>query len=105
MLFCKKCGSIMLGSVKNGRKLSVCGKCGYTSKEVPGAVKEYLVAKSGGISVVDRQVDTLPVIDVDCPKCKYKKAFYWTQQTRAADEGETKFMKCQACKHVWRDYG
>ena len=40
----------------------------------------------------------------ECPKCRHKKAYYWTVQTRAGDEAETKFLKCEKCSHTWRDY-
>jgi len=43
--------------------------------------------------------------NVECPKCGNKEAYYWTVQTRAGDEAETKFLKCTRCKHTWRDYG
>jgi len=103
-MFCKRCGSIMLPKNKNGKKVSIC-KCGYQSHEKVESLKEELKPKSQEVSVVESEVETLPLTEVDCPKCMHKKAFYWTIQTRAADEGETKFLKCENCKHTWRDYG
>ena len=35
---------------------------------------------------------------------RYKKSYFWMMQTRGSDEPETKFYKCEKCKHVWRDY-
>jgi DNA-directed RNA polymerase subunit M len=31
-------------------------------------------------------------------------AYFWTQQTRGADEPETRFFKCTKCSHTWREY-
>ena len=104
MLFCPKCGSIMLPQKKGEAKASVC-KCGYTTKEQLTTLKEEIKAKAQRIEVVDSNIETLPVTEAECPKCKNTKAYFWTQQTRAADEGETKFMRCANCKHTWRDYG
>ena len=56
------------------------------------------------VAVVDKEVNTMPLIDAECSKCGHSKAFFWTLQTRAADEPETKFMRCEKCKHTWRDY-
>jgi len=104
MLFCPKCGTIMTSKIKGGKKLTIC-TCGYVSKEQITPLKEEIKQKSTRVDVVEKETETLPTIEVDCPKCSHKKAFYWTIQTRAADEGETKFLKCKACKHTWRDYG
>ena len=45
-----------------------------------------------------------PTTEVECPQCNHKEAYYWTKQTRAADEPETQFFKCVNCSHQWRDY-
>lgn len=52
----------------------------------------------------DDDLNTLPITEIECPECKNKKAYFWLVQTRAADEPETKFLKCTKCKHTWRDY-
>ena len=110
MMFCPKCQSIMSSS-KDG-KHSECD-CGYTSKEKAGPIKETIKKESSAnlenfskekIAGFSSE-ETLPKTEEECPKCKHKKAYYWTMQTRAADESETKFLKCVKCKHVWRDYG
>ncbi|MBI2108536.1 transcription factor S, partial [Candidatus Woesearchaeota archaeon] len=31
-------------------------------------------------------------------------AYFWLVQTRAGDEPETKFLRCEKCSHTWRDY-
>lgn len=102
-MFCPKCGSIMMPKMKNGRKFSACS-CGYVSKKKAGSLTE-TIKKRDEIGVVESEVESLPTIEAECPKCKHKLAYYWTMQTRAADEAETKFLKCVVCKHTWRDYG
>ena len=105
MLFCPKCGSIMTSKSKNGKQLTICN-CGYVSREKLSSLREEIKQKPSEVEIVEKEeVETLPLIEADCPKCEHKKAFYWTLQTRAADEGETKFLKCEKCKHIWRDYG
>ena len=50
------------------------------------------------------KLDSRPKIKTKCEKCGHKVAYYWTQQTRAADEPETRFFKCEKCEYTWREY-
>ena len=50
------------------------------------------------------EISTLPTTKVTCPKCGNTKAEWWLQQTRSADEAETRFLRCLECKHTWREY-
>jgi DNA-directed RNA polymerase subunit M len=55
----------------------------------------------------DEEVDTdkaLPTIEADCEECDNNVAYYYLQQTRAADESETRFYICTECENKWRDY-
>ena len=104
MLFCPKCGSIMSTKIKNGKNVAACS-CGYVGKESVKPLTEKINKKSSDIQVVEKQTETLPTIEEECPKCGHQLAYYWTIQTRAGDEGETKFLKCKKCNHTWRDYG
>ena len=54
--------------------------------------------------VRDKDLDTTPVVPAVCPKCANKEAYFWTSQTRAGDEAETRFFKCTKCRHTWREY-
>ena len=67
-----------------------------------GSIKE-TVDKKPDIEVVSEDPSTLPLTDETCPECGHEKAFWWTKQMRASDEPETKFLKCEKCKHTWRD--
>jgi DNA-directed RNA polymerase subunit M len=90
-------------SVQNGK--SVCAACGAkTSKKIKVEASEK-IEKHGQIAVINEDANsTHPEVDMTCGKCKNKKAFFWTMQTRASDESETKFYKCTKCKHTWRVY-
>ena len=81
--------------------------CGYVNRTIDKAtITEELENKNNSVEIVENpDIETLPLIEVECPKCKHEKAYYWTLQTRAGDEAETKFHKCAKCKHIWRDYG
>ena len=60
------------------------------------------VSKIGVITNSD--TDVFPVISCNCSKCENKEAYFWTSQTRAGDEAETKFFRCTKCKYTWREY-
>lgn len=36
-----------------------------------------------------------------CDKCKCKKIFSFSKQTRSGDESTTVFAKCSNCQHQW----
>lgn len=106
MKFCPKCGAILVP--KKGTKVvkMVCHSCGFTSMKKENVVLKETVKKSEkpAIAVVDKRAETLPRIKEVCPKCNFSEAFYWTVQTRAGDEAETRFFKCVKCNHTWRAY-
>jgi DNA-directed RNA polymerase subunit M len=104
MMFCPKCGSLLKTKQQKTKTVQFCS-CGYSSdmKSEDASLKETIKSDNEEIQVVqDTQVH--PLIDADCPKCSHDKAYYWLRQTRAGDEPETKFYKCEKCKHTWRDY-
>ncbi|MBU0471817.1 MAG: transcription factor S [Nanoarchaeota archaeon] len=105
MLFCPKCGSILRPKTDKGKKVLYCS-CGFVNKQVEGAeIKEVVSKIEKEVEIVsDEEEKTLPLTDADCPKCKHNKAYYWLIQTRAGDEPETKFLRCEKCRHTWRDY-
>ncbi|MFW6220305.1 MAG: transcription factor S [Nanoarchaeota archaeon] len=102
MMFCPKCGSLMLP--KKGKKGILACSCGYVEKESKDFKIKENIKKEDDIDVVYTEIDPSPLIEAQCPKCSHNKARFWTVQTRASDEPETKFMKCEKCKHIWRDY-
>lgn len=68
-----------------------------------GKMKETVTQKTPSYDVVSEDDTSHPVTEAECPKCKNSQAQWWSKQTRASDEPETRFFKCTACKHTWRD--
>lgn len=63
------------------------------------------IEKRKSIGVVkEGSNEVLPTVIYKCTKCGHDKAYFWTIQTRASDETETKFFKCVKCSHTSRDY-
>ena len=103
-MFCQKCGSILMPKTKNNKRVIECS-CGYKEKDFSKLKKiTEVVKEEKGVEVVEKEIEILPITDEECPKCKHEKAYFWTIQTRAGDEPETKFLKCEKCKYIWRDY-
>ena len=103
-MFCPKCGSI-LKPKKDGSKRVLACSCGFVNKDADTIkLTEELKPKKRVEVIGDEELETLPKMEVTCPKCTHNTAYFWTQQTRASDEPETKFLKCEKCKHTWRDY-
>ena len=101
MEFCPKCGSVIL--VTDGK--ARCAKCNYKPKGVFKVQSSKDIKKSEGVLVIDeKKLNTYPIVDMSCLKCKEKKAYFWILQTRSAGEPETKFYRCVKCEHTWREY-
>ena len=105
--FCPRCGSI-LQPKKEGEKTVTRCSCGYTNTNAEAArITEKKIEKKEerSFEAASHEKITAPLTEIDCPKCHNSQAYYWTRQTRAGDEGETKFHQCTKCKHKWREYG
>ncbi|MFC1768565.1 transcription factor S [Nanoarchaeota archaeon] len=102
-MFCPKCGSIMRPKIEGRKKKFNCS-CGYKSTAESTEIKESVKGPEKKVEVVEKEFEVHPKMKEKCPKCNNDEAYYWTVQTRAADEPETKFLKCTKCKHTWRDY-
>lgn len=104
-MFCPKCGSILLPKKENNKRLFKCPNCSYKTTEIKAELKETSKKETQiGTGIVSSEVEHLPKTEAHCPKCGHDTAYCWTIQTRAADEPETRFFKCEKCKHVWREY-
>lgn len=103
-MFCPKCGSVLLPKKEGSKKILVCS-CGYkTSKIEQPKITETLEKTEHKVEVIEEKINILPKTKVKCENCGHDTAFFWTMQTRAGDESETKFLKCEKCDHIWRDY-
>ncbi len=105
ILFCPKCRAILKPVKEDGKVVMVCS-CGYRNDASDaGSLKETRKKREKEeVEVVEKEIETLPVTKAECPKCGNDEAFYWTVQTRAGDEAETRFLKCTKCKKTWREY-
>jgi len=104
-MFCPKCGSVLLPKKEGNKKVATCS-CGYKSSNVEKTkMTETVINKEKEVEVIEKpDLEILPKTDAKCEKCGHKTAFFWTIQTRASDEPETKFLKCEKCGSIWRDY-
>ncbi len=101
MEFCPKCGSVLIEKDKKFR----CAKCNYVAKGKVNISAKEKVNEMHEIGVIkERDTDVFPVISATCPKCGHEEAQFWSAQTRAGDEAETRFFRCVKCKHTWREY-
>jgi len=108
MEFCKKCGSILRPEKKGSKVVLVCKRC---NKKFEGSkAKNIVIGESGEsskeiVSIGKRELEKeLPKIEIECPKCGNKEAYWWSQQTRSTDEPPTLFYKCVKCSYTWRSY-
>ncbi len=98
-MFCPKCGSILVN--KKGKL--VCSSCGESAKQ--GKIKESgKKTTKKSVAVMKEEPEVHPKTRAECSKCGNKEAFFWTVQTRSADEPPTRFYKCTKCGHIWREY-
>ncbi len=105
MKFCSKCGGIVVPKKDDGKIVWVCNSCGALQEE--GDIKKItqkIKSEDKGIVLVEENKESLPITEKECPKCGHKHAYWWTQQTRASDEPETRFYRCVKCKYTWREY-
>lgn len=106
--FCDECGAMMVPSKdENGNRVLKCRSCGH-EKAIEGELKvSQNIEKTprDKIVIVEEESVPLPKTTAECPRCGNNEAYFWTSQTRRADEGATEFYRCTECKHTWRNYG
>ena len=109
MKFCEKCGNLLFVEKKRKGIVLICRKCNKTTrmKGEKFALTEAMREPRKGVVVLERDegIAEMPKTRIMCPKCENMEAFWWMQQTRAADEPPTLFYRCTKCAYSWRSYG
>ena len=100
MEFCPKCGAVLIQKRKNYG----CARCDYSTKDKLKIKTSEKIEEKNKVAVIKKEMNTLPIVVEKCKNCGNDKAYFWTIQTRAGDEAETKFFKCTKCDHTWREY-
>jgi DNA-directed RNA polymerase subunit M len=100
MEFCPKCGAVLIQKRKNYG----CARCEYSTKDKLKIKTSEKIEEKNKVAVIKKEMNTLPIVVEKCKACGNDKAYFWTIQTRAGDEAETKFFKCTKCDHTWREY-
>jgi transcription factor S len=108
MEFCDECGSMMLPSTVNGKKVFRC-KCGAVKDFSEEKSEAYRLTKKIEHPIRNEVVNLTEVMNwkeehlrssvknFKCPSCGYTKAHLESRQTRRADEGMTHFITCLKC--------
>ena len=109
MIFCEKCGNLMIAEKRAGKLKYICRKCGHSSKGkkvVSTSISEKVEHVKEKIPVISEKdvLEEFPKTKVICPKCENNEAYWFMQQTRSADEPPTRFYCCTKCEHKWREY-
>ncbi len=113
MDFCKECGSrLEPKKIKSGKQTVLvlsCSKCGEKkaqSNETKINSKIITHNPKQMVSVIEKekQLNTLPTIQITCLRCGNNIAYAWQVQTRGTNESSTQFLRCTNCGHTFREY-
>ena len=111
MEFCSACGSRLVPKkvVGSNLLLFICTKCDKTVKKNVSSpselAREINHSPKQFIAVIEKteDINILPTIDVECPRCGNNRAFVWQVQIRGNDESSTQFMRCTKCDFTFRE--
>ena len=101
MIFCPKCGAML---VPDPETKKIKCSCGYKETKTKNIVVREKINGKEKLEIIDKSVEVLPKTKMECPKCGNAMAYYWLAQTRSSDEPETQFFRCVKCDHQWRVY-
>ncbi len=102
MEFCPDCGAMLMP--KNGK---IKCRCGYEKSLTNEDIEDqyHMEGETNPemkVIVTDRNNVALPTTKITCYKCGGTKGYWWTLQTRSADEAPTNFIRCAKCGNTWR---
>ncbi|MFX0116275.1 MAG: transcription factor S [Candidatus Hodarchaeota archaeon] len=108
-MFCNKCGTLLESQKSEDRTYKVfCPSCGWTADpEKQNLVMTRHIEHNEEIEktvIIEEDLQSMPTMAQECPKCNHNRVFYWQLQTRRSDEGATTFYRCTKCEHTWREY-
>jgi DNA-directed RNA polymerase subunit M len=112
MEFCPNCGSRLVPKKSETEVSLACAKCGYVKqasscqnepRSTARVIKHSLQQQVTVIGKED-QVNTMPTMRMECPKCRNMIVYVWQVQTRGGDEASTQFFRCTKCNHTFREY-
>ncbi|MHA2006043.1 MAG: transcription factor S [Promethearchaeota archaeon] len=108
MEFCNECGSMMLPTKLEGKRMFKC-KCGASkplteekseayrlNTKIKHPIRNEVTNVSEVINWKEKHLKST-IKDFKCRSCGYNKATLETRQTRSADEGMTHFIICLKC--------
>lgn len=109
MNFCEICGNIVIAEKRGVKTGWFCRKCNkfFEDKEADStALSQKIKHPEDKVNVFNPEdaFTQYPKTKVICDKCGNNEAYWYMQQTRGADEPQTKFFCCTKCKHKWREY-
>ena len=102
MEFCPDCGKMLMP-----KKGKIKCRCGYEKSLSEDDIEEQYTMEGETnpemkVIVTDRDNVALPTTTITCYKCGGTKGYWWTVQTRSADEAPTNFIRCAKCGNTWR---
>lgn len=102
MEFCPNCGKMLMPN-----KGKVKCRCGYVKSISDEVIEEQYHFEGeknpeAKVIVTDSNNVALPTTTITCYKCGHTKGYWWTVQTRSADEAPTNFIRCAKCGNTWR---
>lgn len=99
MLFCPKCGSVLIPK-KGFFKCS----CGFEKEIEEKIVIKEKIEHPKEVEVIDTENEHIgdEVLPIKCWNCGNEGVYFWMVQMRRSDEPPTRFYKCKKCKKVWR---
>jgi len=106
MEFCDECGGIIVPQKEEGETSFKCRNCDtpYESEGEEMVISEKKKEEDRSFIGESNDEETLPSMEEKCDECGNDEAYWWMEQTRAADEPATRFFRCTECDHTWREY-